>query len=128
MSLPPDFWSHLNNFVSDFRLHAGESHGWLFAMVLTAFTTMNSIRLLAYIPQILAAARCSNGAAGVSHLTWSLFFLSHLTTVAYAVVCLGDLVMALVFAGNAMACLVILAVIRIKRRRYATSQMRPRAS
>ena len=83
-----------------FELH----EKWMVSAVFAAFTLVNSLRILAYIPQILKAARDENGATAVSCLTWGLFLLSHLTTVAYSVVCLGDLVMAVIFFGNALAC------------------------
>ena len=119
MSYLSDSWLLLHDFVTGIKFHVGNSHGWLFAAVLASFTIMNSVRILAYVPQILVAARDRNGASGISHITWSLFLLSHLTTVTYAVVCLGDLVTALVFMGNALACLAIIVVTHTKRRRHA---------
>jgi hypothetical protein len=49
--------------------------------------------------------------------------LSHLTTVAYSVACLGDLVMAVIFFGNALACLAIVAATVLTRRRYRKGQL-----
>ena len=48
-----------------------------------------------------------------------LFLISHVTTIAYALVCPGDLVMAFIFLANAFACLTIIVIIVLKRRRYA---------
>ena len=92
---------------------------WFQALVLAAFTALNSIRVLAYIPQIIKAAQDGNGATAISYTTWGLFFLSHLTTIFYAVVCLGDLIMGLIFLGNAVACLAIVLVTFMKRWSYA---------
>ena len=87
-------------------------------MVFGMFAGMNSIRILAYLPQIVKAARDSNGASAISYTTWSLFFASHLTTILYAIVCLGDIVMAAIFFGNALACLTIIVIALRNRRQY----------
>ena len=96
-------------------------------LVLTAwlaiFAFVNSIRIVAYLPQILRAFNDGNGASAISCLTWVLFFASHLTTIMYAVVCLGDLVMAVIFAGNAFACLVIVTVTLFKRRAHSRKKI-----
>jgi len=68
---------------------------------------------------MLKAAQDVNGASAVSCSTWTLFLISHVTTIAYALVCPGDLVMALIFLANAFACLTIIVIIVLKRRRYA---------
>ncbi len=96
---------------------------WLRSVVFGAFTVINSLRILAYIPQMLTAAKDANGASGVSYATWLLFLVSHLTTITYAVVYLGDPVMALIFAGNALACSAVIAITFVKRRRYAVRLM-----
>jgi hypothetical protein len=95
--------------------------GWLAPAVISTFTLINSLRILAYIPQILRAARDNGGAKAISIVTWELFLLSHLTTIAYAVVCVGDLLMALIFLGNALACLAIVGITLLKRRRHAVA-------
>ena len=76
-------------------------------------------RILAYVPQMLTVAKDINGASGISYTTWTLFLMSHLTTIAYAIIYLGDLVMALIFLGNVLACLAIIAITFVKPRRYA---------
>jgi hypothetical protein len=100
-----------------------EHQKWLVSAVFAAFTFVNSIRIFAYIPQILKAVRDENGATAVSCRTWGLFLLSHLTTIAYSLVCLGDLVMALIFFGNALACFAIVAATLLSRRRYRKGQL-----
>jgi hypothetical protein len=83
---------------------------WLPGAVLSGFTAINSIRTIAYVPQILKAARDTNGASAISYTTWLLFLASHLMTIAYAIICIGDLLMAIIFLGNALACLAIVSV------------------
>lgn len=85
----------------------------------TMFTACNSIRVVAYIPQILKAAADRNGASSVSFATWFLFLIAHLSTVAYALVNRADLGLAACFAVNALCCVAILAVAYCKRREYA---------
>lgn len=97
---------------------------WLRTAVFSAFTLINSLRILAYIPQMLTAAKDTNGASGISYATWILFLVSHLTTISYAVVCVGDKVMALIFLGNALACLTVVAITFFKRRQYAIQLLR----
>ena len=108
--------------VQDFALvskvNAQIYYPWAPTAVMSLFTAINAVRVLAYVPQIVKAARDENGATGISYTTWGLFFLSHLTTIVYAVVCQGDAIMALIFLGNAVACLAIVAVTLIKRRNY----------
>ena len=94
------------------------NHQELQTIVLGLFAFVNSVRILAYIPQILKASRDGNGASAISCLTWGLFLASHLTSILYAVVCLGDLLMALIFMGNAFACMVIVAVTLSKQRAH----------
>lgn len=102
---------------------SGQYYEWFRTAVFGAFTLVNSLRILAYVPQMLAAARDANGASGISYTTWSLFLVSHLTTITYAIVYLGDAIMALIFLGNALACLAVIAITSVKRRRYAAHLM-----
>jgi hypothetical protein len=85
---------------------------------LLLFTACNSLRVLAYVPQIVRIAHDRDGAAAISCMTWALFAVSHLSTVAYAALVLRDPTIALVFAGNTLACLAILGLTWVKRRRY----------
>jgi len=91
-------------------------------MALGLFAALNSIRVLAYIPQIIKAARDKNGASAISFTTWGLFLVSHLTTIAYAIICLGDAITALIFLGNALACSAIVMVTLMSRRRHMRRQ------
>jgi hypothetical protein len=88
-------------------------------LTLTLFAACNSLRMLAYLPQIRQAAVDRNGASGISCTTWSLFLVAHLSTVAYAIVNQADWGLAACFAGNAICCIAIIAVVYWKRRAYA---------
>jgi PQ loop repeat len=83
------------------------------------FAACNSIRVVAYVPQILKAATDKNGASSISFMTWSLFLLANISTVAYALVNRSDWGLAACFATNAACCVAILAIAYWKRRRHA---------
>lgn len=85
---------------------------------LLLFTFFNGARIIAYLPQIHAAGRDQSGSRAVSRTTWTLFLIAHLSGVLYAIVNLGDLKLALIFAGNALCCAGILGAIAIARRRH----------
>jgi hypothetical protein len=116
-----DFLLSLSSYGASAKIYFESHVSWLGPAVLGIFTLINSLRVLAYIPQIVRAARDTGGASAVSIMTWALFLLSHLTTIAYAVVCIGDLVMALIFFGNAMACVAIVGITLMKRRCHAAA-------
>jgi uncharacterized protein with PQ loop repeat len=84
-------------------------------VTLVLFTAMNTVRVLAYVPQILRVARDGGCAEAISCTTWVMFALSHLSTVAYAILALDDLRMAAIFAANVLACLLILGITAYKR-------------
>ncbi len=85
-------------------------------LVVVAFTVVNGLRVIAYLPQIAMLLRDRSGAPGVSCTTWSLFLMAHLTTVLYAVVELRDWALAAVFALNAICCLAIVGLVILRRR------------
>jgi hypothetical protein len=87
-------------------------------ITLSAFAACNSLRIFAYVPQLLKAASDENGASAISYTTWSLFLLAHLSTVAYAIVNQSDWWLAACFGLNAACCLAIVVVAYGKRRRY----------
>jgi hypothetical protein len=108
----------LDDYGRGIKAYFSNHHEWVAGAVFGAFTLANSLRVLAYVPQILKAAQDENGASAVYCSTWTLFLISHVTTIAYALVCPGDLVMAFIFLANAFACLTIIVIIVLKRRRY----------
>jgi hypothetical protein len=87
-------------------------------ITLAAFTLCNSFRVLAYIPQIAKAAIDETGAEAISFGTWSLFLVSHASSMAYALVNKEDWTMALMFLSNAIGCAAILLIAAAKRIRY----------
>ena len=119
------FLQEMNDAVEVFKKAIEIQHDWVPTVVFTLFTFMNSIRIFAYVPQLLKVTEDRNGASAISYSTWTLFFLSHLTTVAFAIFYVGDLVMALIFSGNALACFAILLATFIKRRTHGVGLKTP---
>jgi uncharacterized protein with PQ loop repeat len=88
-------------------------------ITLALFVMCNSIRIVAYVPQILKAATDKNGASAISLMTWLLFLVANLSTVAYALVNRADWGLATCFTGNALCSVAILGITYWKRRSYA---------
>jgi len=84
-------------------------------ITLAVFTVCNTLRVLAYGPQIIKAATDRGGVEAISFTTWGLFLLSNVSAVAYALVNMGDWTMATMFLGNAIGCTIILAIGAWKR-------------
>jgi hypothetical protein len=84
-------------------------------ITLTAFTLCNSLRVVAYVPQIARAAADRSGAEAISFGTWGLFLVSHASATAYALVNSKDWTMAALFLGNAIGCGAIVLIAAWKR-------------
>ena len=91
-------------------------------VALALFAVCKGVRVFAYVPQILAVARDVGGASAISYSTWGLFAISNLSTVAYAVLVIGDWRMAAVFVANTICCLVIVCLTAWKRALFKTAQ------
>ena len=91
-------------------------------ITMAAFATCNSLRIFAYLPQMLKAARDANGASAISFTTWGLFLAANLSTAAYAIVNQSDWWMAGCFVLNALCCFLILTIAAFKAVRYAKAR------
>jgi hypothetical protein len=87
-------------------------------ITLAVFTLCNSLRVVAYVPQITRAAKDRGGAQGISFATWSLFLFSNVSAVAYALVNKEDWTLAAMFLANAIGCGAILLIGAWKRARH----------
>lgn len=92
-----------------------------------AFLAANGMRLLAYLPQIVALLRADSDAGGVSVLSWALFGASNLTTALYAWAVLSDPAMALLFGINLGCCVGIVGLALRCRRRGRRGAQSPKA-
>ena len=93
-------------------------------ITLAVFTLFNSLRFLAYVPQIARAMKDQSGAAAISFGTWALFLVSHLSAMAYAIVNQGDWAMAILFLSNAVGCGVIILIAGWKRSQHRRLRLR----
>jgi hypothetical protein len=87
-------------------------------ITLAVFTIFNSLRFLAYVPQITKAIKDRSGAEAISFGTWVLFLASHASAMAYAIENQGDWTMAWLFLSNALGCATILLIAAWKRFRH----------
>src|SRR5262245_29430841 len=87
-------------------------------ITLVVFTLCNSLRVLAYAPQIAKTAKDNGGAQAISFATWGLFLFANVSAVAYALVNKEDWTMAAMFIGNAAGCTAILLIAAWKRSVY----------
>lgn len=93
-------------------------------IALAAFGLCSSVRVVAYLLQIVTIARDTEGASGVSCTAWSLFALSHISTVAYALITLGDWGMAMIFGANATCCSAVIVLTVLRRRTRVAGRLR----
>jgi PQ loop repeat len=93
-------------------------------VTLVLFTFCNTVRFVAYVPQIIRAVRDRSGAEAISFGTWGLFLVSHASAMAYALVNNQDWVMASMFLGNAVGCGAILLIAAWKRSQHGSSKRR----
>jgi hypothetical protein len=87
-------------------------------ITLAAFTICNSLRVVAYVPQITKAATDQTGAQAISFVTWGLFLFSNISALAYALINKDDWALASMFLANAIGCAAILAIGAWKRSRH----------
>ena len=93
-------------------------------VALIVFTTSNTARVFAYLPQIVKIRHDTQGATAISYTTWTLFGVAHLSTVAYAVLVVDDWRMAAVFAANTGCCAIIVGLTAWKRAASRSGQRR----
>ena len=87
-------------------------------ITLAAFTLCNSLRVVAYVPQIAKAFSDRSGAQAISFGTWGLFLVSHASAMAYAFVNKADGTMAFMFLLNAIGCGAILLIAAWRRSQH----------
>src|SRR5919112_6380926 len=91
---------------------------------LGVFTLCNTARVFAYLPQMIKIGRDTQGASAISYATWILFGVSHLSTVAYAVLVVDDWRMAAIFTANTGCCAIIVGLTAWKRASFGSGQGR----
>jgi hypothetical protein len=92
------------------------------------YVGVNALRILFYIPQIFAIARCPNGAASHCLATWGYFALSHWIAVVYFIVGQPDKLALSISVGNALAVSALVGTIYWKRQEKSIARARPHKS
>jgi hypothetical protein len=87
-------------------------------ITLALFSLFNSLRFLAYVPQIIKALKDTSGAEAISFGTWGLFLASHVSAMAYALVNVRNWTMAILFLSNAIGCAAVLGIAGWKRAQH----------
>lgn len=77
---------------------------------LAAFACCNTLRIAAYLPQMLKIIRHPQGAAGFSYATWAMFTAANASTALYAGGTLRDPTLATMHALSALCCAVLVAL------------------
>ena len=80
-----------------------------------AFVFFSSLRLVSYLPQIVAVARDRHGAAAISFSCWSIWIGANTSTALYAWIRLGDVPLAAISTFSAACCIAVLALAVGKR-------------
>jgi hypothetical protein len=90
--------------------------------IISAYAIMNSLRIFAYLPQIVTVLRASDRAEAVSLLTWTFWTLANIATTAYSAVILEDVLSMVIFAGNSVCCALVVSIVGWKRKRYSSAR------
>lgn len=84
-------------------------------VIAAAFGFFNFLRLISYLPQILAVVRDESGASAISMSCWMIWIGANVSTALYAEINLRDQALALVSVFNAACCATVLLITLRKR-------------
>ena len=87
----------------------------LLDLIAIAFGVFNSLRLVSYLPQILAVARDRHGAVTISFSCWAIWIGANVSTALYAWTHLDDISLVAVSVLNTAGCGTVLALALVKR-------------
>ncbi len=87
---------------------------------LVVFAACNTLRIAAYVPQMVMLARHADAAASFSYGTWILFAAANLSTAVYASLVLGDAALSLVSALSTLCCGTLIGLTAWRRPRTRT--------
>ena len=87
----------------------------LLPAVTALYAGSSALRLVAYLPQIVAIARDRSGAHAISLLTWTFWGVSHAITALYSALLLKDTLLVTMMIGNTLGCVAVVWVTLIRR-------------
>ncbi|MBA2548210.1 MAG: hypothetical protein H0V16_07095 [Burkholderiaceae bacterium] len=90
----------------------------LTAIVTTIYASCSALRLLFYVPQMVAIVRERSAAHAISLASWIFWSLSHAATAMYGYVVANDALLAAMMMCNTLGSSSIVALTLIKRLRY----------
>ncbi|HKO67635.1 MAG TPA: hypothetical protein VJU53_07510 [Burkholderiaceae bacterium] len=94
------------------------SNTLLLQLITGIYVACNAVRLLSYVPQIIAVARENSGAHAISLVTWLFWTLSNASTAVYCSTVINDVLLTSTMWGNAAGCLAVVSLAVMKRQRY----------
>ena len=100
----------------------------LLQSITAIYAVCNVVRLLFYVPQIVAVARECSGAHAISIVTWTFWSLSHAVTAVYCYAIVHDALLGFMMWGNAFGCFAVVVLTTAKRQRYGWRREGPRTS
>jgi predicted MFS family arabinose efflux permease len=92
------------------------------SFIAAAFTAVNAVRVVFYLPQIVAVARSVDGARDIALSTWCMWALTNALGTAYGAVVVEDLMLAASFALSLAACALTLVLAFAKRVCFAKAR------
>ena len=94
----------------------------LAAWIAGAFTGANAIRVVFYLPQIVAVARSTSGARDIALSTWLMWAVTNALGAAYGAVVVKDNLLALSFAVCLLGCVATIGLTVMKRLQWAAAE------
>jgi len=94
------------------------SNELLLEVITGIYVACNAVRLLSYVPQIVAVAREHSGAYAISLVTWLFWTLSNASTAVYCSTVIDDVLLTSTMWGNAAGCFAVASLTAMKRQRY----------
>lgn len=82
------------------------------------YVACNAVRLLSYVPQIVAVVREPSGAYAISLFTWFFWTLSNAASAVYCSTVVNDFLLTGAMWGNAVGCFAVASLTFMKRQRY----------
>ena len=91
-------------------------------LITAIYAACNVVRLLFYVPQMLAVVRDPLGACAISLSTWTFWTFSHAATTVYCGLVVYDPLLDAMMLGNTLGSCAIVALTARKRHAYGKNR------